>query len=69
MKNTDFPGMMKNTDAHPRFSGYEGARGERHDVRAATDEKKESMIQLMMLWAASWLRHSTPARWSEVIPI
>jgi hypothetical protein len=44
---------MKNTDAHPRFSGYEGARGERHDARAVADEKKESAIQLMMLWAAS----------------
>jgi hypothetical protein len=64
-----FPSVMKNTDAHPRFSGYEGARGECHDARAMADEKKESAIQLMMLCAASWLRHSTPARWSKVIPI
>jgi hypothetical protein len=48
-----FPSVMKNTDTHARFSGYEGAREERHDARAMADEEKESAIQLMMLWAAS----------------
>jgi hypothetical protein len=51
-----FPGMAKNTDAQPRFSGYKGARGE-HDARATADEKKEPVIQLMMPWAASWWRY------------